>query len=431
MTFHPATSKTFQRAVQKAKMHLNNYPRLKSAASQFRFALWKTQMRFRTAGLPPEFDIHRTCYANPADIHYVYEDPRNTIVARKYANRGKIMDGDWDGLTVRFEETDVFQSFRQHFLDGCPWNETPLYARVTKEIQAGGVAYDCSSMTEYDAKLERMDGMYRAIQENGYQSQKEIAQRENHPYKGEDEISVCIGRDGDLLFEDGRHRLCLAKILQVPQIPVKITVVHKKWHAFRMEVLDYARTHENKIYQHLRHPDLAGIPSLHGEERWDLMRPSLPFTQGRLLDIGAHWGGWSARFEEAGFDCHAVESSVKDAYFMQKLRRAENKKFHIHNVSIFDYSGPMEMDMVLALNIFHHFLKDKGSFQKFKDFLGKLKMKAMFFQPHVPGEHTMKGSYCDFNNEEFVAFILENTTLNQFKLVGTAPDGRSIYLLTC
>ena len=429
MRFHPAKSKGFQRAVQKAKMHLNSYPRLKSAASHFRFALWKTQMRFRTGGLPAEFDVHRTCYANPADIQYVYEDPRDTLVARKYANRGKIVDGDWDALNIRFENSDVFQSFREHFLESRPWPQTSLYQRVIKEMERGAVAYYCSNKAEYDAKLDRIDKMYLDIQKNGYRSQRDIANQENHPYKGEDEISVCIGRDGDLLFEDGRHRLCLAKILRIPRVPIKITMVHKKWHEFRMEILDYARTHDKRVYQHLRHPDLAAIPCLHGEERWQLMYPALPFTQGRLLDIGAHWGGWSARFEEVGFECHAVESSVKDAYFMQKLRRAENKKFQIYNVSVFDYQGPMEMDMVLALNIFHHFLKDKGSFEKLKDFLRRLKTRGMFFQPHLPGEHTMEGSYVDFDNNEFIDFVLENSTLNRSRLIGSAPDGRNIYLL--
>ena len=429
MSLHPAKSKYFQRAIQNAKMHLEHFPLVKSMASHARFALWKTQMSLRAVAFPPEFDIHRTCHANPADIQYLLEDPLNTVVARKYANRGKVVDGDWDSLSHRLEETDVYQAFEAHFLKDCPWPQTPLYQRVMKELQAGAVAYDCSSPQQYDEKLARIDKMYDDIQKNGYRSQQEIAKEENHPYKGEDEISVCIGRDGDLLFEDGRHRLCLAKILNLEQIPIKITMVHKKWHVFRMEVLDYAKTHDNKVYQHLRHPDLAAIPCLHGEERWDMMQKALPFRGGSLLDIGSNWGGWSSRFEELGFECHAVESSVKDAYFLRKVARAENKKFKIYNMSIFEYDGPLKHDMVLALNIFHHFIKDKKTFQKLKELLNRLEMKAMFFQPHLPGEHTMEGAYVDFENQEFIDFILENSTLNRSRFVGTAPDQRNIYLL--
>lgn len=429
MGFHPARSKYFQRAVQNAKMYLNHYPFVKSMASYARFGLWKAQMSFRAVTVPPEFDIHRTCHVNPADIEYVCEDPLNTIVARKYANRGKIADGDWDLLQNRFEETDVYQAFEQHFNQKCPWSETPLYKRVMKELESGAVAYDCRSKQQYDQKLNRIDKMYADIRQNGYRSQQAIAKEENHPYKGEDEISVCIGRDGDLLFEDGRHRLCLAKILKLEKVPVKITMVHKKWHAFRMEILDYAGTHDHQVYQRLRHPDLQSIAFLHGEERWELMRPALPFAQGSLLDIGAHWGGWSSRFEDAGFQCHAVESSVKDAYFMRKLARAENKKFEIYNVSIFDYQGPLKHDMVLALNIFHHFIKEKRSFQKLQDLLKRLDMRAMLFQPHIQGEHTMKGAYLDFDNQQFIDFILDNSTLNRSTFIGTAPDDRNIYLL--
>ena len=45
-----------------------------------------------------------------------------------------------------------------------------------------------------------------------------------------------------------------------------------------------------------------------------------------------------------------------------------------------------EYDVVLALNIFHHFLKDKRSHDKFVRMLQRLQTKIMIFQSHLTSE---------------------------------------------
>jgi len=410
-------------------MFLNRYPRLKSWVSHLRFGLWKMRVHWRNRKVPPAFGTDRTCWVNPADIRYVCRRPHATLVAAKYANRGRICGGDWDRRCPRFEDDDLFKSFCAHFCEGVAWDQTDLYRRALARINAGGTIHGCSSERAYRAKCEEVDRLFRTVRREGYRSQEQIARAENDPYKAEDEISVCVGRDGDLLFEDGRHRLAIAKILDVESVPVKITMVHEKWHRFRMEIMDYAEKRGGKIYQRIRHPDLAAVPARYGDERFNLLKQALPKTGGVLLDIGAHWGYFCGRFEELGFDCIAVESSVKNAYFMEKIRRAENKRFKIHCGSIFEYEPPGSIDVVLALSVFHHFLKDVGSFEKLKGLLGRLNMQVMFFEPHVPGEPTMVGSYLDFDNEQFVEFILANSCLSSARCLGRAEDGRSVYML--
>jgi len=71
------------------------------------------------------------------------------------------------------------------------------------------------------------------LENDGYMSQKELYLER----RGENsvlaallnEINVDIGRDGRLLFVDGRHRLIAAKCLEIPRIPVTVLVRHKKW----------------------------------------------------------------------------------------------------------------------------------------------------------------------------------------------------------
>ena len=76
---------------------------------------------------------------------------------------------------------------------------------------------------ELDERCRYLDSLFHDIKTNGYRSQQEIGERENNPWKCEDEITVRIDRDGALLFEDGQHRLGIAKLLGIDRVPIKIT----------------------------------------------------------------------------------------------------------------------------------------------------------------------------------------------------------------
>jgi cyclopropane fatty-acyl-phospholipid synthase-like methyltransferase len=162
-----------------------------------------------------------------------------------------------------------------------------------------------------------------------------------------------------------------------------------------------------------------------------MIRKELSVEGGRLLDIGANWGYFCHKFEEIGFDCYAVEIERVNLYFLEKLKRAENRRFKIINKSIFEYQDieNSSFDVVLALNIFHHFLKDRASYYKLIDLLGKLKLGEMYFQPHCLGEPQMEGAYKNYSEEEFVKFILEASKLTKAELIGATQDGRKLYKL--
>jgi hypothetical protein len=419
-----------RRSVLRLKTRLNDYPAIKTWLSRARFRLWKTMVRRRGTSVHPAFALERTSWANPAELQLMIPDvPYGGITSRKYANRGKVVDGDWDRTVDRFEQTDLYQGFEDHFVRGIAWDQTRLFRRVKDELLERP-RYGCRSVAEYVKKLQGMDVLYERIARIGYRPQSEIAHEQGNLYKAEDEISICIGRDGDLIFEDGRHRLAIAKLLGLARVPVKITMVHKLWQDFRNEILDYATTHGGTVYQRITHPDLALVPHTYSDRRFDILREVLPLRSGSMLDIGSHWGYFCHRFEEVGFECQAIESSAKNAYFLRKLHRASNRRFAIRNCSIFDHKGPMRFDIVLALNIFHYFLKDKATFEKLKEFLRGLDTTCMLFEPHRIGEPVMIGAYRNLDNEASVRFVLDNSCLKSARQLGEAEDGRGLYLLT-
>ena len=341
--------------------------------------------------------------------------------------RGKVVDGDWDLQVIPFEDSSVWKAFRHRFIVHGSWSETSFYDRVVSTIRRGTVLWNCRTKEEFDLRLRQIEMLFKDIEQNGYKPQTSI----NDSFKAlgkEDEIHVHIGRNGDYIFADGRHRLCIAKILNLPKIPVKVARRHTQWSSFRAEILAYARKGDG-VYALILHPDLSDIPAVHGHERMEIIKIHLPEKPGRMLDIGAHWGYFCHRFEDLGYQCMAVENSLLNVRFMEKLRRAENRHFEIFAGSIFAADFSTTFDVVLSLNIFHHFLKEETLYKNLVKFLRSLDAKVMFFEPHDPDEPQMKTSFANYGPDEFVEFVRVHGQFASAERIGVSPDGRPLFKL--
>lgn len=245
--------------------------------------------------------------------------------------------------------------------------------------------------------------------------------------KDENEVAVAIGRVGEFLLADGLRALSTKKRLKLSKTPAKIVGRHRRWQELRKEL--FTLSLEKQLYQPLLHPDLD-FPAEHScEDRFNVINENLSTHKGRLLDIGAGFGYFCHRFEDAGFECYAVENSPRPLYYLKKLRTAGNKKFMIMPYDILFWRGydRLQFDVVLALNVLHHFLRGKKSYAKLIKLLNGLKMKEMFFEPCLSSELPMKSPLRNNTEEGFVDLILENSELNKAELIGTAKDGRNLY----
>ncbi len=138
---------------------------------------------------------------------------------------GAVVTGDWDVTDVRFSELDVFVAFRAHFLDGTPWQQTQFFQNTVSRIESGLFLWGCANSEAFQGRLAVLDRLYQQIREQGYRPQSENIRG----FLGTariDEVSVNLSRDGDLLFNNGAHRLAIAKLLGIPRIPVRVTVCH-------------------------------------------------------------------------------------------------------------------------------------------------------------------------------------------------------------
>lgn len=382
------------------------------------YVIWRCYWKLKLRILP--FKYYSEPYGNE---EVIYVNPKSIIFAMKkgfgiYNFKGRILGGNWDKEVTEFDDFDFFKSYKKKIESKIPWKETEYYQRVTKQIKNGIFKWSCKNIQQFDHRCKEWDKLYEKIKKDGYK-------------KGwhEDEVSINIGRNGELIFNNGRHRLTFGKLLKIEKIPVKVTVRHKQWIAFKKEIFEYSQNNKKRIYEKLTHPDLANIPSVHNGSRYDIIKKSLTATKGKLMDIGCHWGYFCHKFEEDGFECYCVEKSRLNLYFLKKLKKAENRKFKIIPRSIFDlpYDMLMSFDVILALSIFHHFIKKEKTYRKLIQFLKHLKGKEMFFEPNKPKELHMSKAYRNFVDDDFAKFIVENSSFNNFEIIGYSEVGRPLY----
>ncbi len=209
---------------------------------------------YRHRNVPPDFSF------DPFEIRYVDPNSIRRISGRRYPQDiyarqlfGTVRGGDWDLRTTvkthpdhdgtpaylyhaqRFEETIVYQSLKSRFLEGQPWKETELIKHARALAQSDGPVWrGCHTEAEIEQRCAALDELYNTLSEQGFKTQAELVAEGSGRQRGfleamANEVLVDIGRNGDYLFANGRHRLTIAKLLEVEQIPVCVVVRHRKW----------------------------------------------------------------------------------------------------------------------------------------------------------------------------------------------------------
>lgn len=157
--------------------------------------------------------------------------------------RGRVVDGQWDLTERRF--TDEKES--------------------AQEIQS---RFDRGTIGDSSDNIDRL---YRAIEHDGYRSQRELLEtvpekvrKENNEFTivQFNEVTVDIGRDGKILWRtQGKHRLAIAQCLELEHIPVLVCKRHLKWQNIRDKVRtsDSIDDLNDEIQSLLEHPDLQDI----------------------------------------------------------------------------------------------------------------------------------------------------------------------------
>ncbi len=186
-------------------------------------------------------DVPKVIYVDPQRILY------STIPRVYRPTKGKnafigVLGGIWDRFTADFENTTVYKSLQKRFVRGYNWEQTEIYQNSLSAIEVGASAWnDCRSESDLKDRCEYLDKLFRSIKQHGYQPnastiiERGACNKQNvedfvvvNGYCVPDEIRIGVGRHGEYIrLGGGRHRLTIARILNLDYIPVVIIMTHK------------------------------------------------------------------------------------------------------------------------------------------------------------------------------------------------------------
>ena len=224
---------------------------------------------------------------DPFKLEWVSPDRIERHTRRQYppyrdrlALFGAVRDGDWDRrdeppidpdyrgppaelfLADRFEESVLYRSLEARFERNVPWEQTEIVRQALDFIEQPEpvrVWHECETMADVRRRCEHLDALYASIRDEGYRSPRERFGTD--PFVGfryclRQEITVDVGRDGELLLVCGKHRLAIAKLLGLDTVPVVFLVRHPAWMRRRANASLANATGGDDIDPH---PDLRDI----------------------------------------------------------------------------------------------------------------------------------------------------------------------------
>ncbi len=398
-------------------------------AKKVHFSLWRSRITLLTQTRQAGIDPLRVLSVDPAKIRDAgvgwgrYADGYD-----KSNEFGRVISGNWDLNVMPFEHLDVYQSFQAHFVDQVPWVDTSHYRMILAQLQRGLRPWGIRDSTDLERRLQAMDQLYTEIRDYGYRSQRR-AWEGRYSRQAMDEVTVRIGRQGQLLFEDGRHRLTIAKLLRIPTVPVMVTWRHTDWVRFRRQILDHLQRHPLAVPGPLLHPDLSDIQPVNRDAWFQVIKAHLPVNTGRLLEIGAGRGYLCHRFAGEGFQCYVLEPDVETSSWLEQLGQAEEWQLKTIGVCYPDGAAAGPFDVVLALHGCQSLTTQATSYHELVHCLRRLDAKVVFFRP--PSDESKPTDRQEtLHDEDLVRFVADQIGLARWECISCGDEGPAIYKLT-
>jgi 2-polyprenyl-3-methyl-5-hydroxy-6-metoxy-1,4-benzoquinol methylase len=379
-------------------------------------------------------DAEKLYWINPKNILYYLTYQNSELVELQ----NSVIGSDWDLYRREINDLEIYKTFQRSMLEGGRLDKED-YFRCIKNIGRvdGLLGYD--NKDELKRKFQDISLLldelkrYIDITNRGmldYKSLTEVFEK----YKI-DQIEVSICRDGKYVVHHDTLVVIILILLNLQSIPVKVLHRHENWIQFRNHLLGIASLTNKKLYQPALHPDLIDIPAARGcIDRFEAMKEYVPISGGTLLDIGCNLGYFCHKFEDMGYSCTGLEMDKYYANAADNIRKSVDKSFEIVRGDALNPSVTNKIaqhfDVVIILSVLHHYLLSKVKYDKMTKWLNSLKSHIIFFEPHDPMEESMQKAYMNFNNEEFVQYILENTRKSNVDEIYRSPNNRAIYMLT-
>jgi hypothetical protein len=178
--------------------------------------------------------IAERIWIRPADC-----DAAISSVSRQQT--GQVLDGDWDLHTRPLSDLPKVQMALLHWQAGRSWRDVGAYDYMMERIAERGELDGCRSLEDVIARYERLDVMFERVKTEKRLRPLSEVRPDNFRERGG--VYIHIGRHNNPIFGGGGcHRLAMAIILGIDEIPAQVGVVHPRalaqWRSFRLPQSD-------------------------------------------------------------------------------------------------------------------------------------------------------------------------------------------------
>ena len=115
---------------------------------------------------------------------------------------------------VPLQNYGFLTALNQRFHHGAAWEDTEWYNWMQR---TGPSRYNTAAKIK--KRVQFLDTLYAECLSGAYRMQSD------------DPPLINIGRQGRIALDDGRHRICIAKVAGIARISVKINAVHPEYDA--------------------------------------------------------------------------------------------------------------------------------------------------------------------------------------------------------
>ena len=185
----------------------------------------------------PQEGVHETIkqcpiiFANPKFLERVV--PKNNLVKNDWMQDKEffnffVVGGDWhQDATPFFGERD-YQQIADIYEYGLNYEDSNSFMRNVEEVRLGislkGYNKErMQSISDIRNNYNYYHNLLLSIKSEGYEEAVLSTERR-------DQVGVVIGKTGEFFhFRTGHHRLAIAKVLNLPKIPIWVHAVHEEW----------------------------------------------------------------------------------------------------------------------------------------------------------------------------------------------------------
>lgn len=168
---------------------------------------------------------------------------------------GNVKSGDWKNKFTSKEEvlrnTDKFHGIVQRYMENKPWIETELFKiRYSNFLSKGSSVKGIDDIDMIEEHYEeRYDKLFHSLKKEGVKPPT--------PDGSIAPLYIYIDKEGEILYtRDGNHRLYMALVLGIEEIPVKVWTRHKEWQLKKEIILNKKGQVGSHLEKFLHHPDI-------------------------------------------------------------------------------------------------------------------------------------------------------------------------------